>query len=50
MVKPVNSEDECAFLLEPEAFGNLRERRTLEQVSTQLLGREVWIAEQTDKQ
>jgi hypothetical protein len=45
---PVTSEDEMAFLLEPEQLGQLRDVRTLEQIVQQLLGRKVFIVERTD--
>jgi hypothetical protein len=47
VVAPITSEDERAFLLEPEAIRTLRDRGVLEQVLGQLLGRKVWIAERT---
>jgi hypothetical protein len=45
---PVTSEDERAFLLEPEALGQLRDVRTLEQIVQQLLGRKVFVVERSD--
>jgi hypothetical protein len=47
LLAPITSEDERAFLLEPAAFGALRDRAALEQILTQLLGRKVWVAERT---
>jgi len=47
LVAPVTGEDEPAFLLEPAAFGALRDRVALEQILTQLLGRKVRVAERT---
>lgn len=49
VVAPVTSEDERAFLLEPEAFKTLRDRVVLEQVLSQLLGRKVWVAKRTEQ-
>jgi hypothetical protein len=49
VIAPITSEDERAFLLEPEAFRTLRDRRALEQVLGQLLGRKVWIGERTEQ-
>jgi hypothetical protein len=48
-VAPITSEDERAFLLEPQAIRALREKDVLEQVLTQLLGRKVWVAERTER-
>ena len=45
---PVTSEDERAFLLEPDALQSLRDVRTLEQVLQQLLGRKVVVVERSD--
>jgi len=44
----VTSEDERAFLLEPEDFRTLRDVRTLEQVLQQVLGRKVFVVERGD--
>jgi len=41
-IAPVTSDDERFFLLEPEDLASLRDKRTLEQVLGQLLGRKVW--------
>lgn len=49
VVAPVASEDERAFLLEPEAFKTLHDRVVLEQVLSQLLGRKVWVAQRTEQ-
>ena len=49
VVAPIASGDERAFLLEPEAFKTLRDRRVLEQILSQLLGRKVWVAERTEQ-
>ncbi len=48
-VAPITSEDERAFLSEPQAIRPLRDRQVLEQVLGQLLGRKVWVAERTDQ-
>jgi hypothetical protein len=45
---PVASEDERAFLLEPEALQSLRKVRTLEQVLQPLLGLKVFVVERSD--
>jgi hypothetical protein len=45
---PVTSEDERAFLLEPEALDGVRDIRTLEQILQQLLGRKVFVVERSD--
>jgi hypothetical protein len=45
VVAPVASEDERAFLLDPDALRALRDVRTLEQVLQQLLGRKVFVVE-----
>ena len=45
---PVTSDDERAFLLEPEALQSLRDVRTLEQILQQLLGRRVFVVERSD--
>jgi hypothetical protein len=45
---PVTSEDERAFLMEPDAFRELRDVRTLEQIVQQLLGRKVFVVERSD--
>lgn len=42
---PVTSEDERFFLLEPDALESLRDKRTLEQVLGQVLGRKVGVME-----
>ena len=42
---PVTSDDERFFLLEPEALASLRDRRILEQVLGQVLGRKVGVME-----
>ena len=42
---PVTSDDERFFLLEPNALASLRDKRTLEQVLGQLLGRKVGVME-----
>ena len=47
VVAPVASEDERAFLLEPDNLRALREVRTLEQVLQQLLGRKVFVVERS---
>jgi hypothetical protein len=47
VVAPVASEDERAFLLEPDDLRALREVRTLEQVLQQLLGRKVFVVERS---
>ena len=44
---PVDDETERGFVVESEAFRALRSIRDLEQVLTQLLGRKVWVMEQT---
>lgn len=44
----VVSEDERAFLLEPDAYAALHDVRTLEQVLQQLRGRKVVVVERTD--
>lgn len=44
----ITSEDERAFLVEPEDFRELREVRTLEQVLQQVLGRKVFVVERSD--
>jgi hypothetical protein len=49
VIAPVSSEDERTFLLEPEAFKTLRDRRVLEQVLGQLLGRKVCVSERTQQ-
>jgi hypothetical protein len=49
VIAPVASEDERTFLLEPEAFKTLRDRRVLEQVLGQLLGRKVCVSERTQQ-
>jgi uncharacterized membrane protein (UPF0136 family) len=49
VVAPIASEDERAFLLEPEAFRVLRERDVLEQILGQLLGMKVWVAERSEQ-
>ena len=49
LVAPIVSEDERAFLLEPEALRALRDLRTLEQVLQQLLGRKVFVVERDDR-
>jgi hypothetical protein len=41
----VTSDDERFFLLEPDALASLRDKRTLEQVLGQLLGRKVGVME-----
>jgi len=45
---PVTSEDERAFLVERHVLRSVRDVRTLEQVLQQLLGRKVFVAEQSD--
>ena len=45
---PVTSEDERAFLLEPDALRQLRDVRTLEQIIQQLLGRKVFVVERSE--
>lgn len=45
---PVTSEDERAFLLEPDGLGQLRDVRTLEQILQQVLGRKVVVVERSD--
>ncbi len=45
----VTSEDERAFLLEPDALHSLRDVGTLEQVLQQLLGRKVFVVERSDR-
>jgi len=47
VVAPVASEDERAFLLEPDDLRALREVRALEQVLQQLLGRKVFVVERS---
>lgn len=42
---PVTSDDERFFLLEPDALESPRDKRTLEQVLGQLLGRKVGVIE-----
>lgn len=44
---PVTSDDERIFVLSPEAFRAMPDRRTLEQVLQELLQRKVWIVEQS---
>lgn len=44
---PVTSEDERAFLLEPDDLRSLRDVRFLEQILQQLLGRKVFVVERT---
>jgi len=46
-VAPIADETERAFLVDPEVYGRLGDRRALEQVLTQLLGRKVWVAERS---
>lgn len=46
-VAPIADETERAFLVDAEVYGCLRDRRALEQVLTQLLGRKVWVAERS---
>jgi hypothetical protein len=48
VVARLDSEDERAFL-EADAFQELRERRVIEQVLTQLLSRKVRITERTEQ-
>jgi hypothetical protein len=45
---PVTSEDERAFLLEPDVLASLRDVRTLEQILQQVLGRKVFVVERRD--
>ena len=47
---PVTSDDERIFLLEPDALKSLRDRRTLEQVLGQLLGRKVGVIDRGPRQ
>jgi hypothetical protein len=42
---PVTSDDERIFVLSPGDFGELSDRRALEQVLQELLQRKVWIVE-----
>lgn len=49
VVAPVVSEDERAFLLDPEALRALRDVHVLEQVLQQLLGRKVFVVERDDR-
>jgi hypothetical protein len=46
-VAPIADETERAFLVGTEVYSRLRDRRALEQVLTQLLGRKVWVAERS---
>jgi hypothetical protein len=46
VVAPINDETERAFLLGPEDYDGLTDRRALEQVLTPLLGRKAWVAKQ----
>jgi hypothetical protein len=46
---PVTSEDERAFLLEPDAFRSLSHVRTLEQLLQQVLRCKVFVVERSDK-
>jgi hypothetical protein len=46
-VARIVDDTERAFLVDTEAYGRLRDRRALEQVLTQLLGRKVWVAERS---
>jgi len=48
LVAPIVSEDERAFLLDPAALQSIHDRRTLEQVLQQLLGRKVFVVERRD--
>jgi hypothetical protein len=48
LTAPVTSQDERAFLLEPDVLGELRDVRTLEQIVQQLLGRKVFVVERSD--
>ena len=48
VVAPVVSEDERAFLMEPQAYRVLYDVRVLEQIVGQILGRKVFIVERTD--
>jgi len=45
MIAPVTSDDERIFVLSPGDFGELSDRRALEQVLQELLQRKVWIVE-----
>jgi hypothetical protein len=45
---PVTREDERAFLVERHVLRSIRDVRTLEQVLQQLLGRKVFVVEQSD--
>jgi hypothetical protein len=45
---PVTSEDERAFLLEPEALKRLGDLRTLEKIVQQVLSRKVFVVERSD--
>ena len=45
---PVTSEDERAFLVERHVLSSVGDVRTLEQVLQQLLGRRVFVVEQSD--
>jgi hypothetical protein len=40
--------EECAFLMEPEAFRELQDGRTLEQILQRLLGRKVFVPERSE--
>jgi hypothetical protein len=48
LTAPVTSEDERAFLLEPDELDQLRDVRILEQIVQQLLGRKVFVVERSD--
>ena len=45
---PVTSEDERAFLVERHVLRSVGDVRTLEQVLQQLLGRKIFVVEQSD--
>jgi hypothetical protein len=47
MVAPVTSSDESVFVLPPDGYSALPDRRALEQVLQELLERKVWIVEQS---
>ena len=47
MTAPVTSGDERVFVLLPDAFAALPDRRALEQALQELLERKVWIVEQS---
>jgi hypothetical protein len=47
VIAPVTSDDERIFVLPPDAFFSLPDRRALEQVLQELLLRKAWIVEQS---